>query len=226
MGQTADLVHVGLCSVRTASMMTGGTSELPPSAPGGKASAMNARRACLVVVLALGIEGCGTAATSPSTATSTSTVASSSAVSASPSEAVQSATPISTATPLPALASTSVVASDAPKGAIPVVMTAVGDSEHGKPVYQPDKITAKAGTVVFFLQNVPPAGCSCDHNMMIGPSVGRSFAGSMDVNRNENVIFTVNDLTPGAYPFWCSIVAPNGTTHASSGMVGELTITP
>jgi plastocyanin len=119
-----------------------------------------------------------------------------------------------------------VVASDAPKGAIPLVMTAVGDSEHGKPVYQPDKITAKAGTVVFFLQNVPAAGFSPDHNMMIGPSVGRPLAGSIDVNRNENVIFTVNDLTPGTYPFWCSIVALNGATHASFGMVGELTITP
>ncbi len=128
--------------------------------------------------------------------------------------------------PVPTLASTSVVASKAPKGAIPVVMTAVGDSEHGKPVYQPDKITAKAGTVVFFIQNVPPAWASPDHNMQIGPSVGTSLAGSTDVNRNENVIFTVNDLMPGTYTFWCSIVAPGGTTHASFGMVGELTITP
>jgi plastocyanin len=138
--------------------------------------------------------------------------------------ATPAATPAST--PVPTLASTSKVATTAPKGSIPVVMTAVGDSEHGKPVYQPDHLTAKAGTVVFFLQNVPPAWASPDHNMQIGPAIGTALAGSADVNRNENVIFTVNGLAPGTYTFWCSIVAPGGTTHASFGMVGTLTITP
>ena len=52
-----------------------------------------------------------------------------------------------------------------------------------------------------------------------------ALAGSMDVKHNENVIFTVHDLTPGSYVFWCTIVSPDGNTHANRGMQGTLTIT-
>jgi len=189
---------------------------------------MSSRRTLFVVVLALDLGGCGQAATSTSssspTATESTAAASPNALSPSPSAATPVPTP--EATPLPTLASTSKVATTAPNGAIPVVMTAVGDSEHSKPVYQPDQLTAKAGTVIFFLQNVPPSWASPDHNMWIGPSIGQALAGSADVNRNESVIFTVNGVTPGTYAFWCSILAPSGATHASFGMVGTLTITP
>jgi plastocyanin len=180
----------------------------------------------LVVALALAIEGCGAAATSSSTSSPTTTppsaLPSPSAVSPSPSVAT-SAPPAPT--PVPTLTSTSRVATKAPKGAIPVVLTAI-DPDHGLPVYQPDKLTAKAGTVVFFLQNVPPPWGSPDHNMWIGPSIGVPLAGSTDLKPKTNVIFTVNDLTPGSYMFWCTIAAPDGNTHASYGMVGTLTITP
>ena len=103
-------------------------------------------------------------------------------------------------------------------------MTVV-DPDHGLPVYQPNNLTAKAGTVVFFLQNVPAVFAAPDHNMMIGPSVGTTLAGSTDVKRSRDVIFTVKGLTPGSYVFWCSIVAPDGNTHATHGMMGSLTIT-
>ena len=56
-------------------------------------------------------------------------------------------------TSLPSLTSTTVKASTAPGGAIPIAMTAV---EAG-PRFQPDTISAKAGTAVFFLENVPGA---------------------------------------------------------------------
>jgi plastocyanin len=104
-------------------------------------------------------------------------------------------------------------------------MTVV-DPDHGLPVYQPNNLTAKAGTVVFFLENVPAVFASPNHNMQIGGSVGDTLAGSTDVKAHGNVTFTVRGLTPGTYIYWCSIVAPDGNTHANRGMVGTLTITP
>ena len=56
------------------------------------------------------------------------------------------------------------------------------------------------------------------------PPDGR-HAGTPHIRANETATFTVNDLTPGAYLFWCSVEAANGN-HASFGMVGTLTITP
>jgi plastocyanin len=194
---------------------------------------MNGRRAFVIVALALAIEGCGAAATSSSTSSPTTTLPSAlpspGAVSPSPS-VLTSAPPAPTSTPpaptpAPTLASTSTVATKAPKGAIPVVLTAI-DPDHGLPVFQPDNLTAKAGTVVFFLQNVPPPWGSPDHNMWIGPSIGVPLAGSTDLKPKTNVIFTVKGLTPGSYMFWCTIAAPDGNTHASYGMKGTLTITP
>ena len=75
-------------------------------------------------------------------------------------------------------------------------------------------------------EDPPETGTACVVPAFLEVEDATSLAGSTDVNRNENVIFTVNDLMPGTYTFWCSIVAPGGTTHASFGMVGELTITP
>ena len=190
---------------------------------------MNPRRTFVIVALALAVEGCGAAGTSTSTSSPTAalgtTPASPSAVAPSPLVTASATSAPPAPTPVPTLASTSKVATKAPKGAIPVVLTAI-DPDHGLPVFQPDKLTAKAGTVVFFLQNVPPPWGSPDHNMWIGPSIGVPLAGSTDLKPKTNVIFTVQALTPGSYVFWCSIAAPDGNTHASYGMKGTLTITP
>lgn len=180
---------------------------------------MLARPTVLLVALTWAVGGCAAA---PAT-TSTSPMA---APSPSPVAPGPSATPIPRPTPIPTLASTSEVASKAPEGAIPVVMTAVGDAEHPKPVYQPDHLTATAGTVVFFLENVPPSWASPDHDMWIGPAIGTVLAGSSAVDRNEKAVFTVNGLAQGEYVYWCAILAPDGRSHASYGMVGTLTITP
>jgi len=95
-----------------------------------------------------------------------------------------------------------------------------------RPRYVPDHITAKAGTVVFFLENLPVADYpTVVHNMQIGPAIGQVRAASTDVQANAGVTFSVNDLTPGTYVFWCSIVGNSGRTHGSNGMVGTLTIT-
>ena len=104
------------------------------------------------------------------------------------------------------------------------------------PRFQPDTISAKAGTAVFFLENVPGTLFSPSHNMLIGSCgvqfygdgslrSGQVLAGTPNIGPKEAVTFTVNDLTPGRYPFWCSVEAGNGN-HAAFGMVGELTVTP
>ncbi len=100
------------------------------------------------------------------------------------------------------------------------------DPAHPKPVYEPDELTAKAGTVAFFLANVPEPWAGPDHDFLIGPSIGKVLVASPSVDRNDALVFTVEGLTPGSYVFWCSIVAPDGVSHASRGMVGTLTITP
>ncbi len=56
-------------------------------------------------------------------------------------------------------------------------------------------------------------------------SAGQVLAGTPYLRAEEAAIFTVNDLTPGSYLFWCSVVYGNAA-HAAYGMVGTLTITP
>ena len=140
--------------------------------------------------------------------------------------------PTSAATPMPTLASTTEKMSDAPSGAIPIIMTAV---EAG-PRFQPDNVTAKAGTVVFFLKNLPGKFYSPDHNLQIGPASaqfyadgsirsGQVLAGTPHIGANESATFTGNSLAPGTYLFWCSVEAANAN-HEALGMVGTLTIRP
>jgi plastocyanin len=94
------------------------------------------------------------------------------------------------------------------------------------PRFEPDSVTAKAGTVVFFLENVQGAIGSPDHNMRIGPAVGQVLAATPDVRAKGTVTFTVSDLAPGTYLYWCSVVGLDGNSHAYNGMVGTLTVTP
>jgi plastocyanin len=140
--------------------------------------------------------------------------------------------PTSAPTPMPTLASSTEKMGDAPAGAIPIIMTAVDAG----PRFQPDNVTAKAGTVVFFLKNLPGKFFSPDHNLQIGPAStqfyadgsirsGQVLAGTPHIAANESAIFTVNNLAPGTYLFWCSVEAANAN-HEANGMVGTLTITP
>jgi uncharacterized cupredoxin-like copper-binding protein len=105
------------------------------------------------------------------------------------------------------------------------------------PRFQPQDVSAKAGTIVFLLNNVPKSSTLMpDHNMLIGSCVsfygdgsiraGELLAGTPHVLPNETVAFTVNGLAPGSYVFWCSVNVPDGGTHGAAGMVGTLTITP
>ena len=87
------------------------------------------------------------------------------------------------------------------------------------PKYTPDGVSAAAGTVTFFLDNVPVL--PVEHNMAIGPQPGTVLARSGFVRANKSAVFTVDGLTPGTYTFWCEVA-----DHLERGMVGTLTIEP
>ncbi len=107
----------------------------------------------------------------------------------------------------------------APAGAIRIDMLALGG---GVARFEPDEVTAKAGTVVFFLHNVPGALRKVDHNMLIGSTIyAEILARSVYVPSDKSAVFTVERLSPGTYTFWCQV-----GMHAQNGQVGALTITP
>jgi plastocyanin len=105
------------------------------------------------------------------------------------------------------------------------------------PRFQPDHVSAKAGTVAFSLDNIPGSATEApDHMMLIGDCIsfygdgsiraGQAVAATPHIAANQRATFTVNGLEPGTYVFWCAVNVPDGGNHASNGMVGTLTITP
>jgi plastocyanin len=210
-----------------------------PSIRRKRSTTMQRWHTFLVVAAALAIVGCGAAAqassaisTSPATSTVPTTQASPSLVTIDATSDATSTPCPAAPTPLPSLASTTAKASDAPAGAIPIRMTATDG-----PRFEPAQITTKAGNVVFFLQNVPGPVFRPDHNMVIGPPcvqfdqdgtvIGQVLAKTPRLQADEAVSFTVNNLAPGTYVFWCSVFLDDGVgSHASNGMVGTLTVTP
>lgn len=174
------------------------------------------RALMLASAVSLIVGACSSASPPASdTAGSTSSAAASAAASATLAGSA-SPTKAPTPSPLPTLPSTTEEATEAPEGAISITMTFAG-----APRFEPDRVTAKTGPVVFFLQNVSVAGFRLDHDMLIGPKVYKVLAGTPRVKPDASVIFTVDGLTPGTYAFWCQV-----PPHAANGMVGTLTITP
>lgn len=57
--------------------------------------------------------------------------------------------------------------------------------------------------------------------MVMGPALYQVLARSSAIDRGDSAIFTVEDLPPGTYTFWCEV-----GRHVSLGMVGTLTVTP
>jgi plastocyanin len=114
-----------------------------------------------------------------------------------------------TPSPTPGITATSVAATVAPSGSIRIEM--VGPP----PRYRPDKVTAHAGVVVFFLVNLSHGV----HTLAIGPEVGDFLVVSDTVLVGHPQAFTVRGLQPGTYAIWCTI-----DDHAEEGMVGTLTV--
>jgi plastocyanin len=121
------------------------------------------------------------------------------------------------ATTIPTLASTTVDATVAPPGSISLRLT-----EDAGPRFQPGQATAKAGTVVFFLQNMlNVAAGPFDHNIALGPRLHVPLANSAFIHSAKSAVFTLVGVAPGTYTFWCQV-----SDHAAKGMVGTLTVTP
>ena len=96
-----------------------------------------------------------------------------------------------------------------------------------KLLFEPDRVSAKAGTVVFYLENVPGKLVSPDHNMVIGPALHEEFARTTYVHAGRAITFTIDAMAPGDYVFWCSVPVVGGVgDHSAAGMVGTLTVTP
>jgi plastocyanin len=116
-------------------------------------------------------------------------------------------------TPIPTLEATTEEATEAPSGAI--TMT-VGPG----PRFTPDQITAPAGTVVFFL-DTQQIDEGIVHNLVIATAIGElPLAKSATLTHEHSVTFTVRDMEPGTYEFWCTFEG-----HLEGGMKGTLTIT-
>jgi plastocyanin len=121
--------------------------------------------------------------------------------------------------PLPTFASTWELAAAAPPGAVALDLTFV----HGQPRFQPSSIQASAGTVTFFLRNV--RFLTVPHDFRLGPALLQRQAGSPLIQAGQSGTFTVENLPPGTYTFWCD-VSGGGTAHYAQGMVGTLTVVP
>jgi plastocyanin len=108
-------------------------------------------------------------------------------------------------------------ATEAPPGAIVVT---VG---HARSRFDPDQITAPAGTLTFFIDHVgTEAEGSESHQMSIGLEVGQLPLVASDIIKpGHSAVFTVTGLGPGSYFYWCYV-----NSHYAEGMVGTLTVTP
>ena len=84
--------------------------------------------------------------------------------------------------------------------------------------YSVTAIKAKAGQLVVHLVN--QEDLSVRHDMVVGDALGHRFASSDRVSPGEDLVFTIDDLPPGTYEFWCSI-----DKHAALGMKGIITVT-
>ena len=142
------------------------------------------------------VAGCSAAPSATETVTKSSSAAASPTSPASP-----SATPV--------LDSTTEDAEEAPAGSILVDMTGP------PPRFEPDALTAAAGDVVFFLDNLSPG----IHNLAIGHSLDETLVVSSSVRVNHSAVFTVRGLERGEYVIWCAV-----DNHAAEGMVGTLTV--
>jgi uncharacterized cupredoxin-like copper-binding protein len=117
--------------------------------------------------------------------------------------------------PTPVLASTTEVTVEQPAAAILLEMTGP------PPRFVPNKLSAHAGDVVFFLKNTSPARDEHGkHDLAIGRDRDHPLAVSDLLDGGRSAIFTVHGLEAGTYVIWCTFPG-----HAGLGQVGTLAIT-
>jgi Tol biopolymer transport system component/uncharacterized cupredoxin-like copper-binding protein len=87
--------------------------------------------------------------------------------------------------------------------------------------YFPGVLSVDAGTVTFDLRNQTEGR----HDFIIGLAgaepAGEELARSSIIQPTESLLFTVENLAPGTYKFWCDV-----DQHYNAGMVGRLTVKP
>jgi plastocyanin len=136
-----------------------------------------------------------------------------------PTDAHDSHSPVSSESVAPTLQATVEEASEAPVGAIEVLLTF-------GPKFEPEEVTAQAGDVVFFLRNDKGEGPPAVHNFLIGRALDSPpLAASPTLMHGESVVLTVYGLEAGTYTYWCTMPSPDGAPHSQYGMVGTLTVT-
>lgn len=169
-------------------------------------------RAMLVMIatVVVGAAGCSNAAPNATVGSSFSAPATSlpSIAAATPTGALPTATATAAATPL-GLISNTVAATSAPAGSIQVRLA--GPPPH----FEPAALSAKAGDIVFFLNNTSLG----THTLAIGPSRSHALAVSTAVVTGHAATFTVHGIPAGQYVIWCTIDG-----HADEGMVGTLAV--
>ena len=107
-----------------------------------------------------------------------------------------------------------------PEGSIQILMTF-------GPSFVPEEATAKAGDVTIFLRNDKGDGPPAAHNFMLGTSVDEPpLVSTTMLGSGQAGVLTIDDLAPGTYTYWCTIIGPDGMPHSDRGMVGTLTVTP
>ena len=134
-------------------------------------------------------------------------------------DAHDSHSPVSSESVAPTLEATVEEASEAPAGAIEILMTF-------GPKFEPEEVTAQAGDVVFFLRNDKGEGPPAVHNFLIGRALDSPpLAASPTLMHGESIVFTVYGLEAGTYTYWCTLPSPDGAPHSQYGMLGTLTVT-
>ena len=138
-----------------------------------------------------------------------------------PTDADASHSPASSESAAPTLQATAEEASEAPAGAIDVLML-----EEPAFAFDPDEVTAAAGDLAFFLHN-DQDNARMVHNFFIGTDVDSPpLAKSPTLLNGDSVVFTVYGIEPGTYTYWCTVPTLDGSrTHAAVGMTGTLTVT-
>lgn len=87
--------------------------------------------------------------------------------------------------------------------------------------FVPTSLTLPAGRATLFLINPVNPDHPFDHDIRVGPEIGRALASSPVLKNGETGIWTIDDLPPGSYAYWCSV-----NQHYQQGMFGTLTVTP
>jgi len=82
--------------------------------------------------------------------------------------------------------------------------------------FKPRAISVTSGKVVFFLVNNGPSA----HDMVVADSTGKAVARSSLVQSGDTFTFTIDNLPPGNYIYYCDMPG-----HRAAGMQGTLTVT-